>query len=159
MKSNILLAVDCSESSIKAVHYVAGLLGNNHDISVTLFHVLLPVPPELLESGTLQEADEINRKEAAWEEAEREIECKCLEPMIDILKEAGFSEEQIQTKHSAPLPEFDVAHAILEECETGDYDTIVMGKRGMSRVKSFLVGSVTEKVFRHSKGMAVWVIE
>jgi nucleotide-binding universal stress UspA family protein len=159
MNSNILLAVDSSESSMKAVRYVAGLLGNNHDISVTLFHALPPVPPALMESGTLQEADEIHRKEAAWEEAEHKIECKCLEPMIDILKQAGFREEQIQTKHSAPPPEFDVAHVILEECEEGDYDTVVMGKRGMSRVKSFLVGSVTEKVFRHSKGMAVWVIE
>ncbi len=159
MNSNILLAVDSSTSSIKAVLYVANLLENNHDVSVTLFHVLPSVPHDLFRSGTLQVENEINRKKAAWEEAEHKIECKCLEPMIDTLKQAGFSEDQIHAKHAAPLPEFDVAHVILEECEEGEYDTVVMGKHGMSRVTSFLVGSVTEKVVRHSKGMAVWVIE
>ena len=159
MKSKILLAIDGSGASIKAARYVASLLGSNHNVSVTLFHVLTTVPPDLLEAGTLEGEEENKHREGAWEEAEHEIECKCLEPVIDILKQTGFREEQIQRKHFAPLPGFDVAHVILKECERGDYDTVVLGKRGTSRIGYFLIGGVTEKVVRHSKGMAVWIIE
>lgn len=159
MNSNILLAVDSSASSTKAVLYVANLLGNNRNISITLFHVLPPMPPDLLESGTLEGETELKSERKHWEEAEHKIECKCFEPMIDTLKQAGFHKERIQTKHFVPLPGFDVAHAILEECELENYDTVVMGKRGMSRIERFLIGSVTDKVVRHAKGMAVWVIE
>ena len=63
MKSSFLLAVDSSDSSIRAARYVANLLGNNHNVFVTLFHVLRSVPPDLLEAGTLEEEDEINRKQ------------------------------------------------------------------------------------------------
>ena len=159
MKTKILLALDSSESSVNAARYVADLLGNNQNVSVTLFHVLRCIPPELLEVGSLQEEEELHRKKRAWEESQYKTECKFFEPIIDILKQAGFNEEQFDTKHFAPLPGFDVANAILEECESGDYDTLVMGKRGLSRIGYFLIGSVTEKVVRHAKGMAVWVVE
>jgi len=159
MRSKFLIASDSSESSINATRYVARLLGKNHDVSITFFHVLSSIPPALLESGSLEGEMELESEKEHWEEAQHKIECNCFEPMIEILRKAGFQEEQIQIKHFAPLPGFDVAHAILEECERGDYDTVVMGKRGMSRIKRFLIGSVTEKVVRHAKGMAVWVIE
>lgn len=159
MKTNILLALDSSESSISAARYVGNLLGNNQNVSVTLFHVFRCVPPELLEAGSLEDVEELHRKKQAWEESQHNIECTCFDPIIEILQQAGFREEQFHTKHFAPLPGCDVANAILEECESGDYDTLVMGKRGLSPIGYFLIGSVTEKVVRHAKGMAVWVVE
>ncbi len=109
MKTKILLALDSSESSANAARYVADLLGNNPDVSVTVFHVLRCIPPELLEVGSLQEEEELHRKKQEWEESQRKIECKFFEPIIEILKQAGFSDEQCHIKHFAPLPGFDVA--------------------------------------------------
>jgi len=159
MKTKILLALDGSESSVNAARYVAGLLGSNQNVSVTLFHVLKSIPPGLLEVGSLQEENELHRKKKEWEESEFKTEGKFIEPIIKMLKQAGFSEEQLDVKYTAPMPGFDVASAILEECENGNYDTLAMGKRGLSRIGYFLIRSVAEKVVRHAKGKAVWVVE
>ena len=47
----ILLAVDESENSDRVVQYVGSLLSRTPDLTLTLFHVLKPMPRELLEHG------------------------------------------------------------------------------------------------------------
>lgn len=167
MRAKILLALDGSEPSMKAAQYVANLLGNQPDVFVTLFHVLSSIPPSLLEHGgdeasptEASEAEvEFERQRTSWIEAKQAVECQFFDSVRQMFKQVGFRDEQIQTKCSAPIPESDVAHEILQECQEGGYDTVVMGKRGQSRIRAFLTGSVTEKVVRHVKGCAVWVIE
>jgi nucleotide-binding universal stress UspA family protein len=77
----------------------------------------------------------------------------------EILLQAGFRQDQIQTKCRTSVHEPDVAYEILLECQKGNYDTVVMGKRGKSRIQTFQTGSVTEKIFRHAQVKALWVIE
>jgi nucleotide-binding universal stress UspA family protein len=43
-----------------------------------------------------------------------------------------------------------IAAAILAEAETLDAEAIVMGTRGLSRVKSFLLGSISHQVVQHA---------
>ena len=170
MKAKILLALDGSEPSMKAAQYVANLLGHQPhsesqhcrtDVSATLFHVLFPIRPFVLgesdyEIPALLWADEFERRGTCWEEAKDVVESKVFQKVRKMLMHAGFRGEQIQTKFASGS---DAAHEILNECEAGDYDTVVMGKRGLSRIQHFLTGSVTEKVVRHAKGRAVWIIE
>src|SRR5512135_3866508 len=49
--NKILVAVDDSDQSVRAMHYVGSLLRDTHDVGVTLFHVLKPMPRELMEHG------------------------------------------------------------------------------------------------------------
>ena len=51
-----------------------------------------------------------------------------------------------------------VARAILGEAEAGEYGSILIGRRGLSRTERFLFGSVSNKVVQQAQGMAVWVI-
>lgn len=163
MKAKILLALDGSEPSMNATRYVANLFGNQPDVSVTLYHVFSPASPSPPHTGNLwisvEAKSELQRRKVSWADAEKAIESQIFEPARVIFKRAGFRDEQIETKCCVQRNESDVAHEILEECETGGYDTVVMGKRGLSRIRVFLTGSVTEKVVRHAKGHAVWIIE
>jgi len=43
------------------------------------------------------------------------------------------------------------AEEILEYAEENNIDLIIMGTQGLTGIKKFLIGSVTEKVLRHSK--------
>jgi nucleotide-binding universal stress UspA family protein len=158
MGTKVLLALDGSESSMRAVRYVANLLGSRTDVLVTLFHVLLPTPPSLLEGG-VDYGTELKHQRAIWVKDEKTAENKLFAPVREIFQQAGFRQDQIQTQCRTSVNQMDVAYEILLECQKGDYDTVVMGKRGKSRIQTFLTGSVTEKVFRHAKVKAIWVIE
>jgi nucleotide-binding universal stress UspA family protein len=158
MDSKILLSLDGSEPSMRAVRYVADLLNNRPDVLITLFHVLMPIPPSLLEGSTEYEK-ELKRQRADWVKDEKAVENKLFTPAREILQQGGFRKDQIRTKCRTSVHEPDVAYEILLECQKGNYDTVVMGKRGKSRIQTFQTGSVTEKIFRHAKVKALWVIE
>ena len=51
----------------------------------------------------------------------------------------------------------DIATELLKSAEENGCDLIVMGKRGLNNVDSFLIGSVTEKVVKHTN-FSVWII-
>jgi nucleotide-binding universal stress UspA family protein len=158
MKAKFLLALDGSDASMRAAQYVANLLENQTDVLVTLFHVLLPIPPSLLEGG-IDTDSELKRQRAMWVKDEQSAECQLFAPVREIFRKAGFHDRQIQTRCLPSVNEPDVAHAILKESEEGGYDTVVVGRRGRSRIRIFLTGSVTEKIVRHARACAVWVIE
>ena len=50
------------------------------------------------------------------------------------------------------------ANAILEEAEAGGYDTIVVGRRGLSKVQEFFMGRVSNKIIQLAGDKTVWVI-
>ena len=52
-----------------------------------------------------------------------------------------------------------VARDILNEQKRGEYDTVVIGRRGLSGTKAFFSGSVSNKIVQHAKDCAVWVVE
>ena len=51
LDKSILVSVDDSDESIRVVQYVADIVGAREGFRIRLFHVLPPLPPELLEFG------------------------------------------------------------------------------------------------------------
>ncbi len=159
MPVNLLLALDGSEHSMKSARYVADLLRGRDDVSITLFHVLACLPSLTLEyyEGLAQT---VRVPERDWVKDAKASANEFLQEAKDVLQEAGFTDEQIRMKFSTPIQESsNVAHTICRECRNEQYDTIVIGKHGHSRIHEFLIGSVAEKVVRHTNKCVVWVIE
>ena len=48
--------------------------------------------------------------------------------------------------------------AIVKEANEGGYGTIVVGRRGLSRVREFFIGRVSMKVIQLARKHAVWVV-
>ena len=72
------------------------------------------------------------------------------------LEKAGVKGSRISTQvnlHSSSR-----AKDILTEAREGAYGTIVMGRRGLSKVHEFLMGRVTNKVLHRAEGFAVWIV-
>jgi nucleotide-binding universal stress UspA family protein len=147
----VLIAVDSSENALRAVDH-AGFMLSGTDCPVTIFHTVRHlrrfVPQEVL--------DEAPELEELWKtKAGQEIE-PFMKKAKEVLLKAGVSESQISKKivdgsRSA-------ASDILEEARNNGYGTIVMGRRGISGVQEFFMGSVSSKVLQDSTGMAVWIV-
>jgi len=153
--SRVLIAMDSSDGARRALEYVSRLWGRDHP-ELLLFHVtrgvesLMPTYEEaLLESEWLDRArDQFKRAETA---------------MMSVLKDAsrylerqGADAGRISTKISAGARSR--AAAIIEEARQGGYGTIVLGRRGISRVEEFIMGRVSSKVLQLAPKMAVWVV-
>ena len=50
------------------------------------------------------------------------------------------------------------AGAIFEEAKKGNYGTIVVGRRGLSKVREFFMGRVSDKLIHLAKNQAVRVV-
>ena len=159
----ILLAVDESENSHRVVQYVGSLLGRTPDVVVTLFHVLKPMPRGLLEHGgsenpaaEAQLSMQLHDEQEAWIRKERESECHILKKAWETLAQSGFNMSHVAVKYGH---EDDIARNILEEARSGQHDTIVVGRQGISRIKQIFGGGVTDQLLRDAKGFAIWVVE
>jgi nucleotide-binding universal stress UspA family protein len=72
------------------------------------------------------------------------------------LTDAGFKSNQITTKIISDV--HSRAQAIVQEARDGDYGTIVLGRRGLSKVEEFFMGRVSKKVIQTIRNRAVWVV-
>jgi len=159
----ILLAVDESENSDRAVKYVGSLLRRTPETAVTLFHVLKPMPRELLEHGgsenpaaEAQLGQQLRKQQEDWIQREGESESQVLKKACETLTQSGFDRTQVALKLGH---EDDIARNILEEAQNGHHDTIVVGRHGTSRVKRLFGGGVTDQLLRQARGFTIWVVE
>ena len=50
------------------------------------------------------------------------------------------------------------SEAIVREAEDGDFGSMVLGRKGVSRIEEFFIGSVSEKVIHSGRDFTVWII-
>ena len=147
---NILAAVDASPACARAIEFVASLGATNRN-RILLFHAIkcpnLPVgAPEL--PTVLPDADLIQRAASSIE--------PIIESHVRKLVEAGFEAKRVEVRVVSGVQSR--ARAIVTAASDGGYGTIVMGRRGLSKVEEFLLGRVTNKVIHLAANTAVWVI-
>ena len=164
--NKILIAVDDSEASSRAVAYVATLIGGRRGFSVRLLHVLAPLSPELLEfAGSenmdVEESIEAEKRVAqAWwiEEAE-----KAAQPMFtkadSILRTAGVPPEVVEMQFSTSVSTQDVVSNILEAARVSQCGTIVVGRKSFSTLKEFFHDHLNDELVRKGQGFTIWVVE
>jgi nucleotide-binding universal stress UspA family protein len=152
----LLLAVDGSDASLKAVTFAASFLGGQ-DYEVCIFHAI----PGL---GRIQfDLDALNPAECAETEApEACVEAfkikiaKMFKDIKEILISFGFDPGKISEKIVSGV--ISRSEAIIQEAEDGGYGTIVVGRRGLSKVEAFFMGRVGHKVVYGGNRFTLWVI-
>lgn len=145
---NILVAVDTSDNSRRAVAYVGRMLGGTEGFHVTLLHVI-PDPEEDYFPG--------ESEKQAWLESYREKTEAVLRAYREMLIAAGFAPEAV-TMHAPRRYCPSMAECILSERDTRAYATIVVGRQGLSRKEEFLFGSISNKIVSHARDCSVWVV-
>jgi nucleotide-binding universal stress UspA family protein len=127
----ILVGIDGSSNSNRAAAFAAQM-AKKFEASVTLLFVVAPSDHDML-SG----------KSTSMEEEKRGFGEQRMKKAESVLTDAGVDfDTDIQFGHAA--------EKILTVSERG-YDLLVLGTRGQSAVRGFLMGSVSSQASQHSK--------
>jgi nucleotide-binding universal stress UspA family protein len=160
MPHKVLIALDCSEGSWRAVEYAGRVFGRLEGGEVTLLHILDHVPAFFWDDGHILDDKEREARQAMVERWKTRQNRMCQDIFANArgaLASAGIPGERV--RDVTKTLNTDVAEDIIDEAQDGAYDTIIMGRRGMGMTKSFLMGSVTNKVVHYAKGCAVTIVE
>ncbi len=149
----ILLALDLSPHSQRAIDYVARVAPFLKDCQVTALVVSSGIPygsqqPDAADSELHGDEDHIQEK--------KEIDTLLAETR-NTLTQSGLPDDRIATKVK-PVGR-GVALDIIDEAHMGDFNTVVVGRRGLSKVKSLLLGSISSTIVEKAEGLTVWVVE
>lgn len=129
--SKILVPINGSDYAKKALNYAVELAEKQH-AKLTLLNVARGAPP-ILEQDT---AKRIGQSFLA--EARKFVEASGINPTTQI-------------EYGSP------ATVITDVAEKGDYDLIVMGSKGHSGIRRFLLGGVSDKVSQTAKSSVLIV--
>jgi nucleotide-binding universal stress UspA family protein len=147
----VLVAFDGSEGAQKAVDCCGSLFAKS-DSKVSICHVVRALD---MPKTTADEIFSAGDKAKWFNTAEAEI-AQALSKAKDHLVEAGFPSGSVTTK--IITGKASRAQAIVEQAYSRDFGTIIMGRRGLSFVKEFFMGSVSKKVLLMVENTAVWIV-
>jgi nucleotide-binding universal stress UspA family protein len=158
-RGKFLVALDASEGAMLAVDFMARMVGRSPRFEVTLFHVVRGF--DIFHQATGKAAPRV--PDGVWKEQfEKELEQAgsaidgVFAEATKRLLEAGMEAAQVNRKVVKGASSR--AGAIVDEVEKGGFDTVVVGRRGLSRVQEFLMGRVSNKVIHLAKDKTVWVV-
>ncbi|KPK18009.1 MAG: hypothetical protein AMK69_25240 [Nitrospira bacterium SG8_3] len=148
--TRIIMAVDGSECSLRAVDHLSFMIGQNQNVSVTLFHVM----PRFSNYCVI----DFDEKETDIQQVIAQGDKRCIDSFYTHaqkkFKEAGIQEKQVEIKVTKRA--VNVGKAILDEAKKGNYGTVVIGRRGAS--KAFFMGSVSRYILDRTSNRALWLV-
>jgi nucleotide-binding universal stress UspA family protein len=137
--SPLILCYDGSESSKRAIQRAAELLAPRRALVLTVW-----LPTAVLGPGLGGIANALNFVEL--DRAAAGEGCRISEEGARIAGDAGLDAEPVAVKATGP-----VWHTIVETADRHDAAAIVMGSRGLTALRSMLLGSVSGGVVHHAE--------
>ena len=155
MANKILVAFDDSENAMRAVEYISNFFATN--TKITLLNIAQDTAslcdmnsPALTPYFKSQQTSFCN-----LEEKKKSLVDNALQNAKKKLMATGFLDQNITIKVKSKKK--GVARDIVKEAQSG-YNTIVLGRRGQTGIKDFILGSVSQKVFHLAKELSVLVV-
>ena len=147
----VMVAIDGSGSSLRAVDHLAFIYGGNPDVAITFFHVT----PHLADFCPIDfTQNDTSALEAVIEQGDRACIDRFYAHALKKLADAGISDRQIRIDvHKGG---FKVGKAVLDAYRKGGFGTLIVGRRGMDR--KYFAGSVSRYLVNQFSGGALWVV-
>ena len=151
----LLVGLDASDGAMRAVDHVVSTRNGHDRRQIYLMHVVrswktMPSLPSPLVSQIEQE-----RVDALVAEATETISPVFEEAKTRLLK-AGYKPDHIHTEIVSGVESR--AMAMIQFARQNDVGTLIMGRRGLSRVEDFIMGRVGHKIVNTVRNRAVWIV-
>lgn len=155
MGQKILVAIDDSENAGRTTAFLAKTF--TKDTAITFFSVL-PDTAALCDMNSPELTPTFKSHQRSFcllEDEKKRLITQAMEAAKSTLVQAGFQEKQIAIK--VDTKKGGIAKDIIEESRKG-YDLIVIGRRGVSSIKDYFLGSISHKVLHLAKEMSVLIV-
>jgi nucleotide-binding universal stress UspA family protein len=132
----ILVPVDGSENAVRAARF-AMEMAEPMGIGVRLFYVFPAASVEVIGMAGMSRADIDQAAQVAAQRA--------FDETVEALGDSVIENVEQETSVGDPAEE------IIRYTEDDHSVLVIIGRRGLSRMKSLMLGSVSDKVIRHAK--------
>lgn len=149
----IMAAIDGSAYSSNSLDYLIRLFHDNKNIS---FHLFSVVSARSGDQNWMFEVDPLRKHSPATERKKITAE-KYLRDAKARLIRNGFNENHIT--FCAQITSIQIAAAIHHEACKGQYDALVIGRRGIGKVGEMLLGSVSANLVDVCRELPLWIVD
>ena len=159
---NLLIAVDDSEATARAVTYVASIVDGHRDVRLHLLHIT-PIPPGFLEFGGRENPQVEEHREAELAQSRlgylEDLAQAVFAQAQAILDHAGVPAEAVDTHFLTTIDREDLIQNLLEAARTNACDTIVVGRQSHSWLRELVQHHLADELVRKGEGFTLWVVE
>ena len=155
MAQKILVPIDDSSNALRVAEFIAGVFNPDNDI---ILFSILPDTAALCDMNSPELTPYFMSQQSMFcqlEDRKKQLIDEAMVRAKDVLIASGFSDDRISLK--IQKKKNGVARDIVDEAKKG-YQIIVMGRRGLSGVQEFLMGSVSQKVIHAVKDVSIVIV-
>lgn len=164
--TKILIVVDKSLASMRAVTYVAQVLGGRRGFKICLAHTLPSPPAEMMEFDGPQNPGREDWLEARlrasrhlWASAAQRKATVPLEHAYAELRHAGFARGEVEVQFCVPSDRANAPKEILAMARARGCHTIVVGRKSLSWLREMLQTNPADELVRLGIGFTTWVVK
>ena len=154
----LLIVVDESPATRKALQYVAQIAAGRPNIRVSLAHSLLSPPRQLVELRGAEKG-RLQAFKSRWIAVEEMTEQRALKRANEILRRGGLASDAIEAHYCYLVDGTRATQEILNLAQMRKCDTIVIGRASLSWLGELIHGDPAEEFVRQGKGFTIWVVE
>lgn len=152
MDRTILVAIDGSVYSSNSLDYLAKLFAADRQLNIHLLHV---VSFGEADKDWMYDVDPLRIRDSD-NDPRILLARKRLKDARERLRRHGFSEEQIQTQTKSASG---ICSAIREVAERGNYDAVLIGRRGLGAVGNMFFGSISTDLIEKCNRSPLWIVD
>ena len=156
--TKLLVVVDESPATRRALEYVAQLGSRRRGFQVCLAHALPSPPPELVEFRGAEKA-RLRAYKRRWISVVEMTEQRALDRANAVLRRGGVAEKAIEAHYCNLVDASRATQEILSLARTRRCDTVVIGRDSLTWLSELIHGDPAEELVRQGKGFTIWVVE
>jgi nucleotide-binding universal stress UspA family protein len=155
----VLAALDDSAYAERIFDHLAQYLAPFPGARITLFHVMPAKPPEFWDDGHILDVEERTEREALvaeWRSSHEERMAEIFAKAKEVFTNGGMNEKQVT--HQMPTRMRGISRDIVAEAGRGDYNILAFGRRGLSAISDFNLGSRAAKMLQSARDCSLIVV-
>jgi nucleotide-binding universal stress UspA family protein len=164
--TRLLVVVDETKASKRAVSYVAQIVGRRRGFKVCLANTLPEIPASLIEYGGAKNPDEeekldadLHAEQKHWVFAAQEKAQPTLTRASAVLRKGGLAANAIERRFCFPADGRARGDEILELARKHKCHTVVVGGESLSWLRQLMGSDPVEELLRRGKGFTIWIVE